>query len=101
MSKEIEVLEFEATRIKYQDKIWIPEEGSGKQQKEKPTVSSEKIRCWIRLKDLDEFKLDDLREAFPEWVRYAKSQLVFKINPLVKDKTVLQLTDDTFKVSKS
>lgn len=101
MSNELEVLESKPTKIQYKDTIWIPEDVK---KKESNSLSSEKIRCWLRFKDIQQFKLDDLRVAFPEWSRYAKSQLTFKINPLVKNKIVQQLNDDKhnpeFKVMK-
>lgn len=97
MDKEVEVVESIATKIRYQDKIWTPENAK---KAESDSLSSEKIRCWLRFKNIQQFNLDDLRGAFPEWDRYAKSQLIYKLNPLVKNKTILQLQDDNFKVLK-
>jgi len=93
MNNEIEILESIPTKIKYKDIIWIPEK-TERVIIEANSLSSEKIRCWIRIKNIQQFTLDDIRVAFPEWSRYAVSQLIFKINPLVKNKIVQQLNDN-------
>lgn len=97
MSHEIEILENMPTKIRYKNIVWIPEETS---RMETNSLSSEKIRCWLRFKNIQEFKLDDLRVVFPEWSRYARSQLIFKINPLIKKGILQQLGKDEFKVLK-
>lgn len=95
MNNELEILESIPTKIKYKDMVWIPEDTI---KKESNSLSSEKIRCWIRFKDIQQFTIDDLRVAFPKWSRYAKSQLIFKLNPLIEKKYVAQFPNDTFKV---
>jgi len=79
------------------DIIWVPE-NKGIVKPTKSSMSSEKIRDWLIDKNLEVFNLDDLRKAFPAWSRYAKNQLIFKINPLIKNKSIQQLSDDKFKV---
>ena len=95
-----EVLEIESipTKIKYKDIVWIPE---GTSNKEPDSMSAEKMKVWLRLKDIKDFDLDDVREAFPEWSKYAKSQLLFKVNHLIKNNNVQQLHTGEFKVLKS
>jgi len=97
MNKEVEIIESIASKIRYQDKIWIPENAKNI-KKELDSISSAKIRCWLRFKNIEEFELDDIRKAFPEWKNYAISQIIYKINPLVKDKTIQQLNASRFKV---
>lgn len=97
MNNGIDILESIPTKIRYKDTIWIPE---NVRKKESNSLSSEKIRCWLRFKNIQQFKLDDLRVAFPEWSRYAKSQLVYKVNPLAKKNFIQQLSVDEFKVLK-
>ena len=99
MKDDIEIIDSItiATKIKYQGRIWIPE---NERAKETSNLSSEKIRCWIRFKNIKQFTLDDLREAFPEWDRYAKSQLLFKLFKLIKNNSIQQLPNDEFKVLK-
>ena len=93
----VEVIECVATKIKYQDKTWIPE---GSKTSDTNSLSAEKIKCWIRFKNISEFCFDDIREVFPEWSRYAKSQLVYKVKDLILDKYIIQLGNDSFKVVK-
>lgn len=100
MNDEIEILESTPSKIRYNDIVWVPETKGCVN----PTtsMSSKKIMKWLTDKNIPEyeFELDDLRSVFPEWSRYAKSQLIFKINPLIKDKTIQQLSNDKFKVLK-
>ena len=83
------------TKIQYKNIVWTPKDT---RKDETVSLSSEKIRCWLRFKNKERFKVDDLREAFPEWSRYAVSQLLYKINPLIKNKVVLQMPGNEFKV---
>lgn len=94
--EELEVITI-PTKIKYKDIVWMPKDT---EKKETVSLSSEKIRCWLRFKHKEQFSIDDIREAFPEWSRYAVSQLLYKIDPLIKSKQVLQLPDNVFKVNK-
>ncbi len=86
--KILKILEYEGVR-------YYPEKDT-----ESFTHSSIKIMCWLRFKEITNFNLDDMRVAFPEWSSYAKGQLIYKINPLIKNKSIQQLQDNSFKVLK-
>ena len=98
LNDEIEILESTPSKIRYKNIVWIPENKTNRI--ETNSLSSEKIRIWLRIKNIKVFTINDVREAFPEWGRYAKSQIIFKVNPLIKNKIVQQLPNDNFKVLK-
>jgi len=61
-------------------------------------TSTAMVSCWIRFKNIKDFNLADLREAFPNWNNYSRTNLLDIINPLIKEKRLSQLPDNNFKV---
>lgn len=102
MDDEIEILESIPSKIRYRNIVWVPE-NKARINPTSSSMSSEKIRGWLIKKHLESFSLDDIRDEFPKWNNYSKSQLIYKINPLVKNKNIQQLSDEKnskFKVLK-
>ena len=85
--------------IKYEKNIYIRK--SGYQNRRITGGNTKMVRCWIRFKNIKQFHVDDIKEAFSEMKNYSKNQLIELINPLIQNKELQQLSQFEFKVLKN
>ena len=79
---------------------YFQSQGSPRNEAAVLTTSAAMVSCWIQFKNIKDFNLADIKDAFPKWQRYSKSSLLKILSPLIREKRILQQPNDVFKVMK-
>ena len=80
--------------------IYFQSQGSTRNEAAVLTTSAAMVSCWIRFKNIKDFNIADLKDAFPKWQRYSRSSLLKILGPLIREKVIAQMKPDEFKVMK-